>query len=568
MQKKGVSAMIEGLIDELISLATKQGCTFAPNFKTKLISDMTATPESPSIMYQDFLAKRPMEIETYLGAPIQLAEQFGAAVPRISTMYAIMHNFNIVNQQARPAPAPAAVLPPASPAMMMPQGGPPPGYGPRTSMGPGPRGPPHGAPPYGMPNGRSRAPSMGGRRGGPPMNGPPRTSSGYPSRSQNNLSRRPSFEQNDFADEFAHVVLYDDIPEGQESESTTDLVLRERELALRQRELQLREHEMAMRGGRRRGKPTPSHRDFDEDDDDDELYDAPGPMMPAVDPENFDMMSVTSRKARRAPADQGALRRDPNMGSNHMGGMPGMRQSHSFGPGNMRPSMNRNRVSARIMSDLPGLHDSLMDNALLGFTDNRYGNVDRKTLGNESRANSLTQAKLDELSGGGMNGMPGGMPGMPMNGGYPGPRRTSVSPGDGFNPGPGRRISSRPSPPNGAYLAPNGMPMNRRPSPPGAMGRPMPPRHASMNGGPGPHPQMNGAPMNPQVNGGPMPQQYMGNGVSKLGPGSYPPQKNDRSLTGSASASAGSGESANIESEPSAHSSQSSFAPRQPLGVR
>jgi hypothetical protein len=51
---------------------------------------------------------------------------------------------------------------------------------------------------------------------------------------------------------------------------------------------------------------------------------------------------------------------------------------------------------------------------------------------------------------------------------------------------------------------------------------------------------------------------------------SYPPKAplpNVRSLTGSASASAGSGDSANIDSENSAHSSQSSLGPRQALGV-
>jgi hypothetical protein len=55
-------------------------------------------------------------------------------------------------------------------------------------------------------------------------------------------------------------------------------------------------------------------------------------------------------------------------------------------------------------------------------------------------------------------------------------------------------------------------------------------------------------------------------GVSAL----LPPKgfKNVRSLTGSASASAGSGDSANIDSEPSAHSSQSSLGPRAAIGVR
>ena len=58
-------------------------------------------------------------------------------------------------------------------------------------------------------------------------------------------------------------------------------------------------------------------------------------------------------------------------------------------------------------------------------------------------------------------------------------------------------------------------------------------------------------------------------GVSNLYPPKIGPQV--RSLTGSASASAESGDSgasAQLDSENSAHSSQSSLGPRPPIGVR
>lgn len=62
-----------------------------------------------------------------------------------------------------------------------------------------------------------------------------------------------------------------------------------------------------------------------------------------------------------------------------------------------------------------------------------------------------------------------------------------------------------------------------------------------------------------------MPQQVEQHaGVSALNPPKGP--MNKRSLTGSASASAGSGD--NLDSENSAHSSQSSLGPRLPMGVR
>ena len=59
-------------------------------------------------------------------------------------------------------------------------------------------------------------------------------------------------------------------------------------------------------------------------------------------------------------------------------------------------------------------------------------------------------------------------------------------------------------------------------------------------------------------------EQQAGVSNKPLPPLNKGPAHTVRSLTGSASASAGSGESAEI----SAHSSQSSFAPRPPIGVR
>ena len=96
----------------------------------------------------DFEAKRPMEVETYLGSPLKLAQEAGVAVPRIETLYATLHHLNIVNR-TRPA-APVA-------ATQSPQNGmqPPP----RQSSAPMPRGPP------------VKGPMMNGNG---PMNGGPR----------------------------------------------------------------------------------------------------------------------------------------------------------------------------------------------------------------------------------------------------------------------------------------------------------------------------------------------------------------------------------------------------------
>ena len=409
----------------------------------------------------------------------------------------------------------------------------------------------------GMPGMRGgRHPSMGPpMRRGPPMNGyPPRNSNGYNPRGPppNQLSRRPSLEGNDL-EEFSHVVLYDDIPEGGiapgypdmgngTGPSPSELALRERELNLRQKELQLREQEYGMRRGPRRA--APSHRGgFDDDDDDDDDYFDPmanrGPPIPPIDPDNFDMMSVTSRRNRKAPS-LSQMRKDPESGA---AGRGTMRQNHGYGG---RPGPGRNRSSAQLMANMPGMHESLLDNPLMGYSSNRYGIVDRKSLADDSRANSLTSTRLNEMQN------PDGHSG--MQGAYPKPgtnRRISHSPGNPFHPN--QRTTGRPSPPNDGYTAPRGPQPNGGPSPPGMMRQPVPQ-----------YPPGQGNAVAPQ-------QVEQHAGVSNLYPLKGPVQKNVRSLTGSASASAGSGDSgasAQIDSENSAHSSQSSLGPRQALGVQ
>ena len=519
-------------------------------------------------MYQDYMSRRPMEVETFLGSPMKFAQEHSVSVPRIETLYALLYNLNTINQN-RP--------PPGTPQAQQPQGrGPPPrassvpvgaimAHGPMKGPMPGPV------------RAGGRAPSMGGpppppgmMRRGPPPPGVNGFSSRAPSSNGHHLhsgsgmpSRNPSFEGNDL-EEFSHLMLYDDIPEDGLAESTNgngvygdsslqassaDIAMRERELALRQREIALREQEYHMRrAGPRRPQPPPgaypaggggSTAGFDDDDDDDEGYFDPSSSRghaPMIDPDNFDMMSVTSRRTRKAPSAS-ALRRNPDVN----GSMPQSRRN-LLG----RPGPKQRRTSTRLMSDVPGLHDSLMDNPLMAYSSNRYGNVDRQAMGADSRTNSLTSARLEDLQQGGIGGAGG-------HGAYPSMnRRVSGSPGNALGPAM-RNGGGRPSPPNGIAAAgnhyyPNG---NRKPSPPSAMRQPVPR-----------HPPGHGNAVAPQ-------QVEQRVGVSHL----YPPKPRAqvRSLTGSASASAESGESgasAQLDSENSAHSSQSSLGPRPAIGVR
>ena len=572
LEKPGVRPLITGIIDELLAIAKAQGCQFQPGFREQTMEKMIVPTETSSIMYQDFLARRPMEVETYLGSPIKLAQEAGVAVPRIETLYAMLHNVNTVNQTrpAQPAPSSPVAAQQPGPRMSSGPGGPPvrPPYG-----GPGPGPGPMGRPPMNGMRPGSRAPSQAGgppppgmRRGPPSMNGypPPRgmmNGNGYGPRGPQQMSRRGSFENNDL-EEFSHVMLYDtDGAEGgydMGGGSSGDLAIRERELAIRQKELALREREYGMqrRGG---GRMPRGYEEDDEEDGEDYFDPMGGPHMPGVDADNIDMMSVTSRRTRKAPS-AGQLRANPEMGGPPGPGLNG-RNPWRRGP----PS--KNRTSATLMNDMPGLRQELMNNPLMGYSSDRYGNVDRHNIGHESRTNSLTAERLNELQQGPGGPGPNGFANGPFPPGPPN-RRGSHSPGNPLSPG--QRPNMRPSPPNGYAPGPmpsgmpngipNGMPNgvpnggpNGRPSPPG-LRQPMPR-----------HPPGQGNAVAPQ-------QIEQQTGVSNL----YPPKASQaphqvRSLTGSASASAGSGDSnrsAPLDSEPSAHSSASSLGPRAPIGVR
>ncbi|KAI0019887.1 ketopantoate reductase PanE/ApbA-domain-containing protein [Xylariomycetidae sp. FL0641] len=547
LEKTGVRQLVSDIIDELIDLATAQGCTLSPDFKEKTIKEQCVPSETTSIMWQDYVARRPMEVETFLGSPIKLAQASDVKLPRIETLYAIFHNLNIVNQ-SRPKeivglpPAPASpTLGPPMPRMS--SAGPPPrgipngmpnGNGmprprPRNSSNfsgppPGMRRPPpmNGGPPNGRP--MNGPPMNGPPMNGPPMNGPP---NGFGSRA---VSRRGSFEDTDLG-EFSHLVVYDDMDGGEAPfpGDGSDMALREKELQLRQRELALKEQEMRMRRGGppprgppRRGPPMRGGGGmYDEDDEDDYFDPNSGPMTPMIDPDNFDMMSVTSRKNRSKPPSQSDIRANPE----GFGGGAGLAPPRNS---RWRPGFGRNRSSQIMTSTVPGLHDNILDDPLMNYSSNRYGNVDRGQMHAGSRANSLTASHLQELQNG---------PGM-MNGAYP--RRASQSPGHPYSPSM-RGGNGRPSPPNG-FGGPGG-----RPSPPDGVRQPVPR-----------YPPGHGNTVAPQ-------QVEQRVGVSTLQP---PNAKTVRSLTGSASASAGSGESTHLDSEPSAHSSQSSLGPRPPIGVR
>lgn len=490
-------------------------------------------------MWQDFQARRPMEVETFLGSPVKLAQEANVKVPRIETLYAMLHHLNVANRN-RPkldAAAPAAgPPPPGSPtSMMMPS------PLPRVPMSQ----PPRGMPPNGVPNGNGMPPNRrprgtsqlgppppGMRRpssnagpppngyGRPPMNGMPNgMSNGY----SRQASRRGSIDD-DLA-EFSNLVVYDDIPEGGQMMGYPDQHDMPPRDFRQEQDMRMPRRPRGPMGppppGPRRGGPPSRMMNggvYDDDDDDDDFFDPnAGPPVPIINPDTFDMMSVTSRKNRQIKPSAAQFRKNPEFDN------PPARSSR------FRPSFSSRNRSSQLTPQTPGLSANILEDSMIGFTDNRYGHVDRSAMQASSRANSMTSQGGWGPNGPGPNGPPNGM--------YP--RRASQSPG--YAPSM-RGGNGRPSPPNGY-----GPGMNGRPSPPNGVRQPVPqypPGHGNMV-----------APQ--QV------EQHVG--VSNL----HPPSKgkNVPSLTGSASASAGSGESTNLDT-PSAHSSQSSLGARPSIAAR
>ncbi|KAJ6008677.1 hypothetical protein N7522_003693 [Penicillium canescens] len=406
LEKTGVRQVVTGIIDELMELASAQGCSFPSDFREKTIEKMTAT-DAPTTMYQDFQARRPMEIETFLGSPIKLALESNTRVPRIESLYAMMHHANIVNQsKPRQESPPASVMgqPPPRLSSAPPQQ--------RPMMNGGPM---NGGPP---PMRASRTPSgmviPPQRRGPPPgmMRGPP---PGGPMAPHNRIPRDPSLEG---LEEFSHLVVYDESGESIPHQNgngalepnaapVSDIALRERELALRQRELQIREQEMGLRRGppgpARRGPPSRAPTAFDEEDED--YFDPMDTMaIPHIDPDSVDMMSMTSRRGRKGPSHS-QFRKNPEFS---VSAPPSRPSSSAFGR-----YFGRKRASDRVMQEIPGLHDSLMDNPMMSYSSNRYGAVDRNQMNMDSRANSLTASHM------------GDYPPRP----FPTSRRNSQSPG-------------------------------------------------------------------------------------------------------------------------------------------
>ncbi|KAK7208118.1 ketopantoate reductase PanE/ApbA C terminal-domain-containing protein [Myxozyma melibiosi] len=349
-------ANIAAVIDELILIARSQRCSFDSNFARRVLETTAANPK-PSMMYQDYLAKRPMEVEVMVGNPLKIADDMGLKVPRLEMVYLTLSRLNEINQSR------GAMATPIIPAVPSRQPS-------NMSLAAAAR----------------RAPVQNGTQAAPPRR-PASSQNGHVSRKS--ISRRSSMEG---LEEFSDVVAYSStlpspVNNGSEfaapgkgklagSPSLQDLTLREREMELRQREIAIREQEYAMQQRQRGMRPSmtpggiPNRAPYAGGD-----YFS-GPAQPPVE---VDMVAYTSQRNRRT-SNVGGRTKNESM-TNGGGGVSGAFQR--LMRSGRKQSMTPDQSSVGV-----DYYDSLTS-SVADYTSDRYHEVDSRVLA-DSRANSMS----------------------------------------------------------------------------------------------------------------------------------------------------------------------------------
>ncbi|KAK9333523.1 ketopantoate reductase PanE/ApbA C terminal-domain-containing protein [Lipomyces starkeyi] len=374
-------SIVGGIISELIQIAKSQGCVFDEFTFAQTVIDTMVTIQKQSMMFQDYVAKRPMEVEVMLSNPLKMADTAGIKTPRLEMLYILLSRLNKLNQSRTSAPPTPSIPPPISRQ---------PSITPIAARRP---------PPPAANNGYAN------RRQGPQMTPP--TPNGYPKqngyghRPSPSLSRRNSVEG---LEEFSDVVAYangngngsgsgsssgGNTPNGTTGytngltsvPSLQDLTIRERELELRQRELMLREREIMMqqRGPRppqpirAQTGPASSVISLAIGEAEDDYFTSHAPPMGQY--EDVDMLSMTSRRNRRTGSVVRNLRSaDPSAGNSHP----------------LTKAYRKLSGGADLSPAALEYYESFIDSPLISYTSDRYHSVDTRVLTDQSRANSMS----------------------------------------------------------------------------------------------------------------------------------------------------------------------------------
>ncbi|KAG5520105.1 hypothetical protein PMAC_001181 [Pneumocystis sp. 'macacae'] len=390
LEKHDVKKIVSGLLDELLQIAKAQNCNFDIDFKSKIINIMTADT-SQSVMFQDYTARRPMEIQVFLANPLDIANKHNIDVPRLEIIYSLMHNLNNCKNIRKPSPSTSAAFPrqlSPKPVVIKEQR--------KHRLIHEPNG-------YNIPSGDRH---------------------NHKRRSPQLLIRRDSLEG---LQEFADIAMYGDmihISNADDNEThdyqnyvcnnnsdSYNCIPRQRRGTLSHNFMSVKEKELALykREKMLYGKETLEHKkkaiqypknhisddystaSYDYDDYTEfPISNAPQNAPPPINSDNFDMMSMTFRRHRKNTSKMSA-----NNIRNTFNNRFDINNDHTT-RGERQRSRSRSQQYSLLDSSLLDTCDYMQNNLMLGYSSNRYGTVDSKTLVN-SRTNSLTTTGSNEI---------------------------------------------------------------------------------------------------------------------------------------------------------------------------
>ncbi|KAK9456759.1 ketopantoate reductase PanE/ApbA-domain-containing protein [Dipodascopsis uninucleata] len=99
LEQPRIKSIATGIARELVNIAVTQDCTFEPSFATSIIessiSSLSGPAKSkPSIMYQDYSARRPMQVEVMVSNPLAIADKFHVEAPRLEFIHLMLSRIN------------------------------------------------------------------------------------------------------------------------------------------------------------------------------------------------------------------------------------------------------------------------------------------------------------------------------------------------------------------------------------------------------------------------------------------------------------------------------------------
>lgn len=94
-----LSDLVVALMKEVVAIANARHINLTWQDAEANLANTKKFPPFQTSMLQDYLAKRPLEVEAILGNPLRMARECNVAVPHLETMYALLKSINTERQK-------------------------------------------------------------------------------------------------------------------------------------------------------------------------------------------------------------------------------------------------------------------------------------------------------------------------------------------------------------------------------------------------------------------------------------------------------------------------------------